>query len=195
MLVRAASFKERRVCGSQPMLDLWRARRARKAAVTTIAPLVAQSRQRLGDIPEGAWHDPYILGLVVGLVTLVARRATGRLTPHALALAQAEAWAKLSGLGDDIVGEELFLLSLGRHRAFEAGCRHAVQLAQAMYGPVASEAEEDVFALLTSAVFLASQDDAARNVSRSEAADASVAALWAEYFDAHVLSYPDGAAA
>ena len=44
--------------------ELSRVRKARKAAVTVISPIVEKSRHRLGGISEVAWSDPYMIGFM-----------------------------------------------------------------------------------------------------------------------------------
>lgn len=113
---------------------LWNARRGRRAAVAAIAPLVARSRQRLDGIPEQAWFDPYIVGFMVMLITLAARRAVNIADSQTLGAVQTEAWSQITSLRGDAIGEETLHLSASGHQAFEAGCRNAIAFDLALYG-------------------------------------------------------------
>ncbi len=119
------------------MFDLWRERRGRRAAVGAIGPQVERSRRRHHGNPDDAWMRPYLLGFLGTLITLVARREQPGLGDPALGNVQSEAWARITGLGPALVGEEICLLSAACDRAFLDGCRNAGELFGAM---VAAEA-------------------------------------------------------
>jgi hypothetical protein len=166
------------------MFNLWRARKAQKAAVAAIAPFLAQSRRRLDGVPDMAWLDPYMLGFIVALITLIAKRHNAALNTHALALVQADAWAELSGIKPDVLGEEVLLLSMGRDRGFESGCRNAVHFGGALYGQaLRAEAEEDFLAVLAADAFGPSQ---ASDFTQLGALSEDAMQLWIEYFDGHI---------
>lgn len=57
-------------------------RRGRRAAVTTIGPLVERSRAALNGIPDIAWRDPYLVGFMLTLITIVARVENPGLPNH-----------------------------------------------------------------------------------------------------------------
>ena len=107
------------------MLQLWKARRGRKAATALIAPFVEQSRIRLGGIPDAAWQDAYLVGFLAMLASLEASEEAGSLKSYALALVQSETLAELSGEAADIVGQTICSLSLEQEGRFGAGCRDA----------------------------------------------------------------------
>jgi hypothetical protein len=113
---------------------LWTARRGRRAAVAAIAPLVAKSRHRLDGIPERAWLDPYVVGFMMMLITLAARRAVNISDNHTLGAVQTEAWTEITKMRTSTIGEETLHLSATEHKAFEAGCRNAVAFDLALYG-------------------------------------------------------------
>ena len=73
------------------MFGLWKAFRGRRAAAGQIVPLVAGTRLRLGNIPDTAWHDPYVIGFLGMLITFIATRSTGALDTDDLAAVQAGA--------------------------------------------------------------------------------------------------------
>lgn len=118
------------------MIGLITVYRARRAAVSVIAPLVESSRERLGqDFMLAAWLRPYIVGFLSMLITLIAREETGRrLSDDMLARTQLDAWRAITGLDDDRIGEDICLLSAAREERFMAGCADAVRFASAYYG-------------------------------------------------------------
>lgn len=108
--------------------SLSRSRRARLAAEGTILPLVEKSRRRLGAIPDTAWSDPYIVGFMMMLITIIARMEVGRLDSEAICHVQAKAWQGITGQESEI-GEEVILLSAAGNQHFETGCRNAADFA------------------------------------------------------------------
>jgi hypothetical protein len=80
------------------LVEWWLARRARRAALRFVRPYVARTRWRRGSDPGEAWMEPYALGFLTGLITLVARPLMGGARGEVLGLVQAEAWAALTGL-------------------------------------------------------------------------------------------------
>jgi hypothetical protein len=171
------------------MRGLWKARRARRAAVATIAPLVERSRYRLNGTSDVAWLDSYMVGFMVMLITFVVRREVGILETQALGLVQCEAWGEITGIKSDIIGEEVLLLSAARHKNFELGCRNAIAFGEALYGntmgpTVEQPALEDM--VFHGAPAIGGRTDAVELAGES----GIVAALWAECFDAHVAGAP-----
>lgn len=114
------------------MLQLWKARRGRKAAVALIAPFIERSRATLGGIPESVWSDPYLIGFLSMLASLEAREEAGSMRSYALGLVQCEALAELSGHEAGALGEKICLLSMEQETRFHAGCRAAVEFHGAM---------------------------------------------------------------
>ncbi|WP_029030767.1 hypothetical protein [Salinarimonas rosea] len=145
------------------LLDLWRARAGRRAAVAALAPFVDRSRERLAErradagiapddglVPEGlaalgrlggldrlaglgdvedtsdsVWLDPYLVGFLATLITLLAKRKVGPLKEEALALVQESAFSALTGLDGTLLGVELVLAGRAPSRAFAQGCGDA----------------------------------------------------------------------
>jgi len=108
--------------------NLSRSRRGRLAAEGTILPLVEKSRLRLGAIPDAAWSDPYIVGFMMMLITIIARMEVGRIDSETICHIQTRVWQTITGQGHPI-GEEVLLLSSARNQHFEMGCRNAAEFA------------------------------------------------------------------
>jgi hypothetical protein len=146
------------------MLGLWRGRKGRKAATALIAPFMAETRRRLGVIPAPAWRDPYIVGFLGMLITLVATRATGPLGPAALASVQKGAWTDITEAEADLVGDEIAFLSAGHDNAFDLGCRNA-----------------ESFLAALNAVDAHDEADLGIRIAPPTGGDGS--GLWVQYFD------------
>jgi hypothetical protein len=123
------------------MLQLLKARRARRAAISTICPLVERSRWRLQGISAAAWLDPYMIGFMSMLITLVARQEAGNLGEDALGVVQLEAWKAITKSEADDIGAEICFLSAGRDNAFQSGCENAALLFRTLQG-VGSDARD-----------------------------------------------------
>src|ERR1700720_3378215 len=107
------------------MFGLWRGRKGRKAATAVITPFMVETRRRLGVIHPPAWRDPYVVGFLGMLITLVATRVAGPLGPAVLASVQKGAWADITETEADLIGDEIAFLSAGHNNAFDLGCRNA----------------------------------------------------------------------
>ena len=155
--------------------DLSRARKARLAVEGTIAPLVERSRLRLGSIPDATWSDPYIVGFIVMLITILARMEVGKINSETLCQVQTKAWEDITGR-TGLIGEEVLLLSTANNRSFENGCRNAVQFSSV---------------LVSHSVLFGNSNDEERysldlrtghpNTSLIERPD--ILAMWEKYFD------------
>nr|USU32109.1 hypothetical protein NG677_23035 [Methylobacterium sp. OTU13CASTA1] len=108
------------------LTDLWLARRGRRAALRIVRPYVERTRWRRGSDPGEAWMEPYALGFLTCLVTLVARPVMGGVPGEVLGLVQAEAWAALTGLPAGPVGERVLTLSLAQDPDFTLGMGDAL---------------------------------------------------------------------
>lgn len=165
------------------VLDQSKIRKARKAACATISPMVARSCRRLGDIPTTAWSDPYVVGFMVMLITIVAKIEIGKIEGQTLCLVQAKAWEDITDMRPDLIGEEVLLLNAARNRDFEIGCQNAMTLGSLLIGnsimnagPSAEwhDRHHDLH-------------DINADVIWSERDD--VSALWERFFDAHVSEH------
>lgn len=164
------------------LVGLWKARRGRKAAVATIAPFIERSRQRLRDIPETAWLDPYLVGFMVMLITLVARREVSALDSQALGLVQGGAWGEITGVKSDLIGEETLHLCTTGDREFERGCRDAIAIDLALYRNSVERNSDLGFTGLHDGLGLDMGE------ARDPEAD-NLMLLWEHYFDAQVMAH------
>src|SRR5712664_1049604 len=120
--------------------ELSRVRKARKAAVTVLSPIVEKSRHRLGGISEVTWSDPYMIGFMVMLISIIARIESGKIAGNSMSLVQCRAWEDITRMRSDMMAEELLLLSTARNRDFELGCHNAATLGSILFGsPILSE--------------------------------------------------------
>lgn len=118
------------------MFGLLRVRRARKAAVALITPFVEESQRRLSSkLTEQAWLDPYMVGFMGMLISLVAEYTTGRLDSQSAGLVQLEAWQDMTGFPSHLIGEEICLLSSGSDRKFGQGCLNASRFMEELTRP------------------------------------------------------------
>jgi len=157
------------------MLQLLRVRRGRKAAVAALAPHVEASRHRLDGIPDGVWLEPYMVGFMSMLITLVAGRAANPLGQQAMGLVQIGAWAEITGMKPELVGEEICLLSSNSDGAFAAGCRNAAVFLDAYYG-------ESLAGEIANWARTGAEEP---NIDRLHAGS-DPAALWAHFFDTRI---------
>jgi hypothetical protein len=163
--------------------DLPGARRARRAACALIVPLVERSRQRLGAIADATWSDPYIVGFMVMLITIIARMEAGKIGERALCLVQAKAWDEITARPGNI-GEDVLLLSTAHNRDFESGCRNAIAFASLLLGSSLLSGH------LAGGLREPSPDlrDATEPAAPAERDDITTA--WEQFFEAHVATAP-----
>lgn len=114
------------------MFDLLRARPARKAAYSVLEPFVLKTSANGAGLQAGDWLQPQILGFLATLVTLIVERKCGELRTHALASAQSSVLNALTGIGPELVGEEICLLSSRCDPAFTAGSMGALAFLEAL---------------------------------------------------------------
>lgn len=160
------------------MSGLWKTRRARRAAVATIAPLVERSRDRLSGIPERIWLDPYMVGFIVMLITLLAKREVDALDSHALGLVQCEAWSEVTEMRSDLIGAEVIHLSAAHHKVFELGCADAVAFDLALYG-TSTAGVFDLGSGMMDDTLSTCMNNPARKISENQ----DILALWDHYFE------------
>lgn len=115
-------------------LNTFRIRRARKAAAGMIMPFVERSRQRLGGIDDAVWSDPYIIGLLLMLISVVAQVEGGEFSERSLCRIQCGAWRDITSVRDGTIAEQFMLLNKGRDRDFELGCHAAATFALVLFG-------------------------------------------------------------
>jgi hypothetical protein len=152
------------------VFGLWKTYRGRRAAVAQISPLVDGTRLRLGNIPDAAWHDPYVIGFIGMLITSIATYHTGELDTDDLAAVQAGAWADITGMPGDLVGEEMCFLSASNDSRFIFGCRNAESFIRALNAALPQSQQLD------------------EGLTASPPAEREIrSALWSRYFDAQLM--------
>lgn len=163
-------------------------RRGRRAAVQRIGPLVERSRVCLNGIPDTAWRDPYLVGFMLTLITIVARIESRNLQDHDLGIVQSQAWGAITGMDADLIGEDALTLSKSHPREFQHGCYSATMVATRLCGSaaVASIGYEPWQQPIVSAeeqIFAGDERDA---ISISN----SLTGNWSDNFDAFVATFP-----
>jgi hypothetical protein len=118
--------------GGSSLYSIWKAYRARRAAVRLLRPLVERSRSLGGAVTQANWSKAYVIGFVTTLITLAARDAVGELDENALGLVQLEAWIELTDVPGDLIGERILSLSLNDDADFAEGCRNALAFGRAL---------------------------------------------------------------
>ena len=164
-------------------LDLSRARKARRAAVATISPIVEGSRQRLGGISDVAWSDPYIIGFIVMLISIIARLENSKISGNSMCVVQCRAWEEITAMTSEMMAEQLVLLSTDRNRDFELGCQNAAAFSAILFGTETLQEGAGVAG-------------AERWLNRSEEGEPAtgfvqredVDAAWIQFFDVHIAS-------
>lgn len=86
--------------------------------------MIDDTVRRLGGVPARAWLDPYAIGFIVSLVTLVAGSLRNH-GPHGIGFVQVDCWHRLTGVRDGGLGERICLLSVGNDADFMRGCHDA----------------------------------------------------------------------
>nr|WP_047581026.1 hypothetical protein [Methylobacterium sp. ZNC0032] len=115
------------------MFELLKIRRARRLAQATLDPFLRGVPGGDG-LQAGDWLHPQIIGFLATLVTLVAQRACGPMRSHALAAVQADVLNGVTGIGPELIGEEICLWSSRDDPAFAAGVGGAAAFLEAMSG-------------------------------------------------------------
>jgi hypothetical protein len=152
------------------VFGLWKTYRGRRAAAYRIIPLIDGTRLRLGNIPDTAWHDPYVIGFLGMLITFIATRSTGQLDTDDLAAVQAGAWTDITAMPGALVGEDICFLSASNDNRFIFGCRNAEAFVRALDAAGWQDDRLD------------------QGASICPPADREVrSALWSRYFDAQLI--------
>jgi hypothetical protein len=162
-------------------------RRGRRAAVTTIGPLVERSRISLNGIPDIAWRDPYLVGFMLTLITIVARIESRNLQDHDLGVVQSRAWGAITGMDADLIGEDALILSNSHPREFQYGCYSATMVASRLCGSaaVASIGYEPWQEAASADEYPAIGDDRGMTSISN-----SVTGNWTDTFDAFIATFP-----
>ncbi|WP_342358823.1 hypothetical protein [Terrarubrum flagellatum] len=166
-----------------------KAARARKAAVGVIAPLVAQTRERLREIPAHAWLDPYLIGFMATLITIIARQRFAACDSRLLASIQEAAWGEITGLPPELLGQEIIALSMAQNRNFISGCQDSFAIAKRIFCEAATSSAAAGWSDLSPGALTESAfGDGEIAAALDERAD--LARLWIEYFDARIVELP-----
>jgi hypothetical protein len=160
--------------------------RARRAVVGAIAPLVESSKRRLGTIAAASWREPYMLGFVSMLISLMAKCETrNRIGSEELGTVQCDVWQSITGLPDDRIGEDICLLSAEKDREFLAGCFNACRFIDAFHG-LHDPNDPDVRELCMGGFEEHVEPRADASVRTFGRGGNMAAALWTRYFDDHL---------
>ena len=114
------------------MFELLKIRKARRLARATIAPFLQRDPGGRAMLQAGDWLQPQTIGFLATLVTLLAQRHCGPMRSHALAAVQSDVLNAVTGIGPELIGEEICLLSSREDAAFAAGARGAVAFLEAL---------------------------------------------------------------
>ena len=133
------------------MFELVKMRRARRLAHATLDPFLHRGLSGGDGLQAGDWLHPQIIGFLATLVTLLAQRAFGPMRDHALAAVQSDVLNAVTGIGPELIGEEICLWSSRCDPAFAAGAVGATAFLEAMgssAGPENGEAPDATLMLL-----------------------------------------------
>jgi hypothetical protein len=163
-------------------LELSRTRKARSAAVAAISPILDQSRHRLGGVPDAAWSDPYIIGFMIMLISIIARIETGRIAGDSLCKVQRKAWEDITRTNSNMMIEEMMLLDTTHDREFELGCRNAATLGSLLLG----NSVRDGGAML--------REEHSRDATETQTIEPlaqreDVSAAWIQFFETYILTH------
>ena len=117
------------------MFELFKIRKARRMAHAAIDPFLRRDPAGTVLLQPGDWLHPQIIGFLATLVTLIAQRHCGPMRNHALAAVQSNVLNAVTGIGPELIGEEICLLSSREDPAFAAGARGAVAFLDALRPP------------------------------------------------------------
>lgn len=162
------------------MLDFWNTWRARKAAVSTILPLVQRTRFVNGEIADDRWLDAYMIGFLTMLITRLATERVHSIGTESLGIVQAAAWQDITGLPGELMGEEACLLSAGNHADFCRGCHNADILARALAAGKGAQWFRAPVSLL----------DSDGPDHRTAVDDGDIRALWSDHFEQPIFRTP-----
>lgn len=162
-------------------------RRGRRAAVTTIGPLVERSRASLNGIPDFVWRDPYLVGFMLTLITIVARIGCHDLQDDDLSLVQSQAWGAITGMDADLIGEDALTLSNSHPREFQHGSYSAIMVATRLCGPAVASIGYEPWQITETLLEPDAPADDDRTISTSLS---PVTGNWTDAFDAYIAGLP-----
>jgi hypothetical protein len=135
-----------------------------------------------------------MIGFLVMLITLTARRSVKALSSHALALVQCEAWAEITGMKPELIGEEVLHLSAAGNREFLQGCRDAGEITRLLEQRQRAGGN-DLLAVSSVDSALALPPIADGGPVGIDQARVAISDLWEQYFETRVIACRDASAA
>lgn len=114
------------------MFELLKIRKARRLSRSAIEPFLLRGPASSLPLQAGDWRQPQIIGFLATLVTLIAQRHCGHIRSHALAAVQADVLHAVTGIGPELIGEDICLLSSREDPDFATGARGAAAFMEAM---------------------------------------------------------------
>ena len=85
-------------------------------------------------ISDVAWSDPYFIGFMVMLISIIARMEGSKISADSLCLVQCRAQADTTPMQSELTAEQLLLLSADHNRDFELGCHNAAAFSSVLFG-------------------------------------------------------------
>lgn len=154
--------------------DLIQERRASKAAVAALAPMLRHSRQRMGGIGDDVWVDPYVVGFLVMLISIAARLEIADIGEAPLRRVQARAWRAVTSARGELMTEQLAVFDATRDDDFVRGCQDAVRFGGMLFGDVSLSEGRGISNIIC------------RNNENLQLTDVHEA--WVQFFDARIRS-------
>lgn len=141
--------------------------------------MVRRSEFQGSRITDHHWLDAYMIGFLMMLISLVARRRVHSIDDDTLGIVQAEAWEEITGLPGNVGGEEACLLSVNGHRDFQRGCLNAIAFMDAMTAGDAGLTSATGVPAIPGAVGQPAGEPGAAGSER----DRQIMELWHEFFE------------
>ena len=125
-----------------------------------------------------------MVGFMIMLITLSARRAINISDSQTLGAIQMEAWSDITDQRMNLIGEETLHLSASEHKAFEQGCQNAVAFDLALYGTSVAGVADAAATSRNDSTLELHASDPRHPVHVSD----DIMALWQHFFERHVVS-------
>jgi hypothetical protein len=148
------------------MLNFTR-RRATSAAVQATLPLV-KTLEISGPLPDGFWHDPYVLGYISSTISTFAKTATsGKITGADLGYCLFETLGKISGRNGVEIGQRVTSLAQAKDPDFFEGVDAAGKVIAVTDGSREFDDDPDVIAAVKMADSIGSSLDLSEPTDRA----------------------------